>query len=214
MILITSVRMSNETLKLRRGSPLVEFLKEHPPVEHDSSRGVEMCELAFRGHVNLRGSTSEMGFLTAAAGALWSRIPREPNTVTRSGEKTIAWLGPDEWLVIVPPDEKEGLAEMLERALAGLHIAVNDISSGQTIIRLRGSRARDLLNKGCPLDLHPRVFGVGQCAQSHIAKSNALIIQVDDEPTYDIIVRRSFADYLARWLLHSGMEYDIAVVSG
>ena len=91
---------------------------------------------------------------------------------------------------------------------------MNDISSGQTIIRLRGPRARDLLNKGCPLDLHPRVFGAGQCAQSHIGKSNALIIQVDDTPTYDIIVRRSFADYLARWLLHSGMEYDIAVVSG
>ena len=102
----------------------------------------------------------------------------------------------------------------MEEALSGLHVAVNDISSGQTIIRLRGPRARDLLSKGCPLDLHPRVFGPGQCAQSHIGKSNALIIQVDDAPTYDIIVRRSFADYLARWMLHSGMEYDIAVVSG
>ena len=69
-----------------------------------------------------------------------------------------------------------------------LHASINDISGGQTIIRLRGARARDLLNKGCPLDLHPRVFGVGQCAQSHIAKSNALIIQVDDTPTYDVIV--------------------------
>ena len=205
--------MSNDLKEIQLGSPLVEFLAEHPPTPHDPARGVEMCELAFRGHVNLRGSTSEIGFLTAAAGALWSRIPREPNTVTQSDEKTIAWLGPDEWLVIVPPDQREGLAEMLEKALAGLHVSVNDISSGQTIIRLRGTRARDLLSKGCPIDLHPRAFGPAQCAQSHIAKSNALIIQVDEEPIYDIVVRRSFADYLARWLFHSGMEYDIAVVA-
>ena len=106
------------------------------------------------------------------------------------------------------------MAEMLGKALAGLHVSVNDISSGQTIIRLRGARARDVLSKGCPVDLHPRAFGAGQCAQSHIAKSNALIIQVDDTPTYDVIVRRSFADYLARWFNHAGMEYDIAVVTG
>ena len=206
--------MSSLSSEMRRGSPLVEFLAEHPPVESDESRGVEMSERAFWGHINLRGSTSDTGFLTAAAGALWSRIPREPNTVTQSDGKTIAWLGPDEWLVVVPPDEKEGLAKMLEKALDGLHVSVNDISSGQTIIRLRGARARDVLSKGCPVDLHPRAFGAGQCAQSHIAKSNALIIQLDDTPTYDVIVRRSFADYLARWLKHAGMEYDIAVVTG
>ena len=103
----------------------------------------------------------------------------------------------------------------MQEALTGLHVSVNDISGGQTIIRLRGARARDVLSKGCPVDLHPRAFGAGQCAQSHIAKSTTpLIIQLDDTPTYDVIVRRSFADYLARWLKHAGMEYDIAVVTG
>lgn len=192
---------------------MVEFLAEHPPVEHDSLRGVEMCELAFWGHVNLRGDSGDEAFQGAVEKAVGARAPVAPNTIARAGERTIVWLGPDEWLVVSSPESRDGAADGLEEALSGLHVAVNDISSGQTIIRLHGPRARDLLNKGCPLDLHPRVFGPGQCAQSHIGKSNALIIQVDDTPTYDIIVRRSFADYLARWLLHSGMEYDIAVVS-
>ena len=153
-------------------------------------------------------------FRPESSSVIGARAPIESNTVSRVGEAAIVWLGPDEWLVISPPDIKDGLSAKLEEALAGLHASVNDISGGQTIIRLRGARARDLLNKGCPLDLHPRAFGVGKCAQSHIAKSNALIIQVDDTPTYDVIVRRSFADYLARWLNHAGMEYDIAVVTG
>ena len=206
--------MSSETLKLRRGSPLVEFLEEHPPVAPDASHLVEMSELAFWGHVNLRGDSGDEVFQTGVERVVGARAPVTPNTVARAGERAIVWLGPDEWLVVSAPESREGVANGLEEALSGLHVAVNDISSGQTIIRLRGPRARDLLSKGCTLDFHPRGFGAGQCAQSHIAKSNALIIQVDDEPTYDIIVRRSFADYLARWLLHSGMEYDIAVVSG
>ena len=206
--------MSNESTEMRRGSPLVEFLVEHPSVGHDSSRGVEMCELAFWGHVNLRGDSGDEAFQGGVEKAVGARVPTTPNTVARAGERAIVWLGPDEWLVVSSPESREGVGDGLEEALSGLHVAVNDISSGQTIIRLRGPRARDLLSKGCPLDLHPRVFGTGQCAQSHIGKSNALIIQVDDVPTYDVIVRRSFADYLARWMLHSGMEYDIAVVSG
>ena len=177
------------------------------------SRGVEMGERAFWGHVNLRGDGTDEAFQAGVERVVGARAPIEPNTVSRVGDMLIAWLGPDEWLVVSPPDVKDGLAAKLQEALTGLHVSVNDISGGQTIIRLRGARARDLLNKGCPLDLHPRAFGAGQCAQSHIAKSNALIIQVDDRPTYDVVVRRSFADYLARWFNHAGLEYDIAVVT-
>ena len=205
--------MSSESREMRRGSPLVEFLAEHPPTDSDPSRGVEMGERAFWGHVNLRGDGSDEAFQAGVECVIGVRAPIEANTVSRVGDTLIVWLGPDEWLVISPPDIKDGLSAKLEEALSGLHASVNDISGGQTIIRLRGARAMDVLSKGCPVDLHPRAFGAGQCAQSHIAKCNALIIQVDDGPTYDVVVRRSFADYLARWLNHAGMEYDIAVVT-
>ena len=167
--------MSSESSEMRRGSPLVEFLVEHPPADSDPSRGVEMSERAFWGHVNLRGDGTDEAFQAGVECVIGARAPIESNTVSRVGDMLIAWLGPDEWLVVSPPDVKDGLAAKLQEALTGLHVSVNDISGGQTIIRLRGARARDLLNKGCPLDLHPRAFGAGQCAQSHIAKSNALI---------------------------------------
>ena len=209
--------MSSESLEMRRGSPLVEFLAEHPPVERDPSRGVEMSELAFWGHVNLRGDSGDEGVPGGGGeGGRGHGLPVAANTVVRVGERGNSMAGPRRvaWWSSSPESREGCRRKRLEEALSGLHVAVNDISSGQTIIRLYGPRARDVLSKGCPLDFHPRAFGAGQCAQSHIGKSNALIIQVDDAPTYDIIVRRSFADYLARWLLHSGMEYDIAVVTG
>ena len=70
---------------------------------------------------------------------------------------------------------------------------------------------RDLLAKGCPVDLHPSVFDVGQCAQSHLAKAPILLRQVDREPTFEIIVRRSFADYFWTWLEDAAAEYGLAV---
>ncbi|EEP84790.1 sarcosine oxidase gamma subunit [Burkholderia mallei GB8 horse 4] len=61
-------------------------------------------------------------------------------------------------------------------------------------------RARDVLARGCPLDLHPRVFGVGQCAQSHYFKASITLVPTGDD-SYDIVVRRSFADYFCRIML-------------
>jgi sarcosine oxidase subunit gamma len=45
------------------------------------------------------------------------------------------------------------------------------VSGGQTTLHLHGSHVRDVLAKGCPIDFHPRVFGIGQCAQSHLGKA-------------------------------------------
>ncbi len=75
-------------------------------------------------------------------------------------------------------------------------------------MRLAGARARDVLAKGCTIDFHPQVFQAGQCAQTALAKANVLIGLLDASPTYEIIVRRSFADYLERWLRHAAREYS------
>ena len=62
----------------------------------------------------------------------------------------------------------------------------------------QGETARNLIAKGCPLDLHPRVFAAGRCAQSVLAKADVTLHQLDEEPSYDLFVLCSFADYLWR----------------
>ena len=51
--------------------------------------------------------------------------------------------------------------------LAGADAAAVDVGSGYTVLEISGAQAREALARGCPLDLHPRVFKTGQCAQSH-----------------------------------------------
>ena len=92
----------------------------------------------------------------------------------------------------------------LQRALQGQHCAVVDVGHGNTTLLLQGPASAELLARGCPLDLHPRAFGTGALAQTHIAKASATVLCLYAGIQYEITVRRSFADYLARWLCEAG----------
>jgi sarcosine oxidase, subunit gamma len=194
--------MSSE---VRRESPLVGSA-----VEANAQTGIQISERPFLGHVNLRGNAGDDAFLNAVEGVLGFGLPLAPNTVSQGAGLTALWLGPDEWLIITPPDGESAIVASVESALGDIHSSITDQTGGQTMIRITGPSARDLLAKGCTLDLHPKVFGPGRCAQTMVAKAMATIMYIDDSPTLDLVVRRSFAGYVHAWLQDAALEYDLA----
>ena len=58
------------------------------------------------------------------------------------------------------------------------------------------------MQKNCALDLHPRRFAPGHCALTTVAHIAALVIQVDEAPSYDLFVNRSFARSFTDVLVH------------
>jgi len=134
--------------------------------------------------------------------------PPEPNTIASAAGTTICWLGPDEWLIVTAAGGQGAAEAALNSALDGLHASIVDTTDARTTIRIHGAHARDVLAKGCPMDLHPRSFGPGRCAQTLIAKADVLIHQLDDAPTYDIYVLCSFARYLWDWLVDASLEFS------
>jgi len=191
-----------------------------PAADGAPEPGVWMGERPFRGLVNLRGPVGDKAFDAAVNKALGVAPPSEPNTTAAKGDLTLFWLGPDEWWVVTAGDGP-ATTEKLRAALAGQKAAVTDVSESRTCIHIRGPRARDLLAKGCPLDLHPRVFAAGSCAQSHCAKAMITLHQLADDgsdggdegggPVYDIYVLNSFAEYLWLWLEDAAREYGLGV---
>jgi sarcosine oxidase, subunit gamma len=173
--------------------------------------GVVLGERPFIGKINLRGNPETKEFLAAAKTVLGFDLPLEPNTVVGKGEMKALWLGPDEWLVTTPPEKDQALIDKLREGLAGVHSAVTDVGDGRSTVTLAGPRARDLLAKGCGLDLHPSVFGPGRCAQSLLARVPALIHQTDDAPSFDITVNRNIAVYLWEWLVDAAGEYGFTI---
>jgi sarcosine oxidase subunit gamma len=175
-------------------------------------RGIRLCERQL-GKIELRGDPGDRGFMAAVGRALDLLLPSEPNTTAGRGDLVALWLGPDAWLLTCPATQTASRIDGLRTALAEVHAAIIDVSDGRVALRLAGPNARDVLAKGCPLDLHRRVFAAGRCAQSLLAKTSVLIHLLDEDaprgPTFDLYVARSFAHYLFAWLEDAGREFGL-----
>jgi len=149
--------------------------------------------------VNLRGNAEETAFREGAASAMGVALPLKPCTISENGLVRVVWVGPDDWFIVGPSGQPEAIALRLREALSGLHYAVTDVSSGYTVLHLSGRPVRDVLAQGCPLDLHPRAFERGACAGSHFFKASIWLWQTDEAPVYELLVVRSYMDYV--WLM-------------
>ena len=123
-----------------------------------------------------------------------------------AGPIAFVWGGPGQWLAMA--DGEDGAAfEQRLRATLGNLASVSDQSDGRTVFRVGGERARDVLAKGVPIDLHPRAFRPGDAAVTTVAYIGAQFWQVDDTPTYEFIISRSFAAGFWEWLIDAAAEF-------
>jgi sarcosine oxidase subunit gamma len=129
-------------------------------------------------------------------------LPLDPNAAWEEGTRATLWLGPDEWLVLGPPREETLIVAELDTAFAGEHASAVDVSSNRAAFDLGGPGRFELLQTGCSLDLHPRSWRSGMCAQTLFAKADVILHERDD--TTRILVRSSFAHYLTERLRTSG----------
>ncbi|WP_405537331.1 sarcosine oxidase subunit gamma [Streptomyces antimycoticus] len=191
-----------------RTSPLAHLAERMRTATVTGPRGVTLTEWPFRTMVNLRvdPASAATGRIEQSLGA---PLPRQCGHTTASGSHTVLWLGPDEWLVFARADGVDGTAVVaaLRAALGAEPGSVVDVSANRTTLELSGPAARQVLEKGCPLDLHPRAFGPGHAVSTTVGPVAVLLWQVDGAPAYRLFPRSSFADYLARWLIDAMSEY-------
>ncbi|WP_243843967.1 sarcosine oxidase subunit gamma [Paraburkholderia caballeronis] len=162
--------------------------------------GVSLAERAGLDLVVLRGNPAETTFQAAVSREFDCEVPVEPNTVSDGKDYCLIWLGPDEWLARSKAPDRSSAEPRIAAALAGVFASAVDVSSGYTTLTVSGPNAAEVLARGCPLDLHPSVFRAGQCAQTHFFKASVLVLPVGDD-AFDLIVRRSFAEYMMLMLL-------------
>lgn len=174
-----------------------------------SSAGVVLREKKLLGHLVIRGDAKDPAFAGGVHKALGLELP-VALTLVANGDTSLQWLGPDEWLLIVPSGQEFETEQRLRKALDGQHISVVNVSGGQTILELSGPKVREVLMKSTSYDVHPSNFPVGKAVGSNFAKSQ-LVIRHTGEDTWELLVRRSFADYIWLWLQDASAEYGLAV---
>ncbi|MCX2888933.1 MULTISPECIES: sarcosine oxidase subunit gamma [Pseudomonas] len=171
--------------------------------------GVTLREKKFLGHLTIRGDGHNPEFAAGVHKALGLELP-VALTVVANGETSLQWVGPDEWLLIVPGGQELAVEQKLRAALEGQHIQVVNVSGGQSLLELRGPNVREVLMKSTSYDVHPNNFPVGKAVGTVFAKSQ-LVIRRTAEDTWELVIRRSFADYWWLWLQDASAEYGLSI---
>ncbi|MDN0083898.1 sarcosine oxidase subunit gamma family protein [Crenobacter sp. SG2305] len=195
--------MSNQLIQ---EAPLVGIASKLARAFVKAPTGFGLVERSFMTHVSLRGDPHSKAFVDAVERTLQLTLPAGQAMAHSPHGCSAVWMGPDEWLIESTEETGPELETALRSALGGEHHAVIDVSSGFTVFELTGSKVRDVLAKGCPLDLHPRVFPVGHSVQSHYFKAGITLLRLD-EARYRLVVRRSFAEYCCLMLLDAADEF-------
>lgn len=146
-------------------------------LERDHS--VVLAEVLERGIVHLAGRLSLFDGLS---------LPEKPNTCTFHSGVLAAWIGLHRWLLI-------GSAADAARWLGtnDPNAAVADLSHGRRVIRIAGPGWRELLSRGCPLDV-ATIFRAGQwnCAQSLFSEVPVFICAPPDLSFVELSVPSSY----------------------
>jgi sarcosine oxidase subunit gamma len=173
--------------------------------------GVTLRERKLLGHLTLRGNGHDPAFAGGVHKALGLELPTALSMVA-NGDTSLQWMGPDEWLLIVPTGQEVASEKALRDALGGQHIAVTNVSGGQQLLELSGPNVREVLMKSTSYDVHPDNFPVGKAVGTVFAKSQ-LVIRRTGEESWELLVRRSFSDYWWLWLQDASAEFGLNVIA-
>ena len=191
-------------------SPLHYFVgKASGPAE----KGLRVSERPHKGHLVLRGNADDRAFTEGVERVLGLALPTAPCTFVADAAAAAYWLGPGEWLLLVADHTQTAALESGLREAVRAHFSAVDVSGGQTLINLSGPAVAEVMKKSCVYDFSAANFPAGRCVQTVFAKAGALVAKTADG-SLDVIIRRSFADYLAEWLLDAGREYGCCIVQG
>lgn len=173
--------------------------------------GLRIVEASQRSFLSLRGNAGNAAFCQHVESVIGLPLPVVPGHWVSDAHVALYWQGPDEWLVVAGDGNQAPLIAGLREG-SEERMAVVDVSGGLTLLHLEGAGVDTVLKKASSYDFDSRVFGVGRCVQTHFAKAGALVAR-RPSGSVDLIIRRSFADYLGRWLLDAGREFS-AVIAG
>ena len=136
----------------------------------------------------LRGEAT----VSPAGAVLGLTIPTRPCTTALVGDHAALWLGPDEWLLLLPAMHD---TTSLAAALTGIPCSLVDVSHRQTAIILEGPGAADTLNAAVPMDLSNAAFPVGMCVRTIFEKAEIVLWRTGLD-RFHVEVWRSFGPYV------------------
>lgn len=152
---------------------------------------------------------SDPGALAGVLSSLGAGSEARPRRGASGENGDLLWTGADQWWVVCR-DREPGADEVL--ALIETPDATTlDLGHARTVVRVNGPMARDLLAKGCPLDVDG--LEAGDCASSRLGPFN-IVLYCRAADSFDLYVFRSFGLAMWEWLVDEAAEFGCEVRVG
>jgi len=113
---------------------------------------------------------------------------------------------PGRWMVLSAP-AAAGVAAAGWQSAVGHTAAVVELSSALTALHLGGRGVRQMLARGCRLDLDPGVFAPGVAAATLIAQVSVTLAALRDGLL--LLTPTSTAQYFEEWLASTGQPFAL-----
>ena len=130
------------------------------------------------------------------------KFPEAAMQVNSNKDTRILWSGPSNWLLI---STKKDILSSIQKICDNKNFAVTDLSHSRAIIELKGNNSKEVLKKGCPINLNE--FKVNNCANSIFHGITITIDMISNDPeTLRIFALRSFGESLYHSITDACLE--------
>jgi len=129
-------------------------------------------------------------------------FPMENSKVESNKETRILWSAPRTWFII---SKKENIINNIKEKCTDENFAITDISHSRAVIQIKGLQAREILKKGCPLNINE--FKTNNCAGTVFHGISIVVDLIDNNPdTFNLLTLRSFGESFYHHITDAALE--------
>ena len=133
-------------------------------------------------------------------------LPLESPKVTMNKETRILWNAPRTWLII---SSKKNIVSSIKDKCDNENFAVTDISHSRAVIQIKGLQAKEVLKKGCPININE--IQVNSCAGTVFNGITIVVDCVNNNPdTFNLLALRSFGETFYHHVTDAALEFGYA----
>jgi sarcosine oxidase subunit gamma len=165
---------------------------------------VTLRDIGPKGMITLRADLSDHGVRSACAGLAGVAFP-ETGRASVQGDRGLAWMSPDEVLVLLPFGDVPQALSQISGSLSDHHHLAVDVSDARAMFEMSGPGVRDILAKLTPADLGPKAAPPGTFRRTRFGQvAGAFWVAAEDRIV--ILCFRSVADYTFALLSQSARD--------